>query len=328
VKRLRLVLAILALGFPALLAADQIRALVVDAVRLPVDAAFEKTVELALEEAVVLELPADSSYLTGIRVELVLSNLLKKYFDDFALAVYANLEPAPQRAVRFYQGDRVLLQYLPFLNRVYLQLPVGEAGSQEPLPVGTYTLPKPLQRGDFPILVTMIPLGKGVPEAVAAGRFYLSVKPAVRKKGLVEIRVHPPAGREKEPLKLYVDDQPVESISGPLELESGMHQLRVVSEAFREVNLGFAVQSGKSTNVEVNLEEVVGQVTIDAPLGAEVYLDGEKLPAKSSQTLPIAEGTHLLRVKMADYSVSKKFAVQPGRHYHLSVIFDIIVVED
>jgi hypothetical protein len=327
-KRVWLVFSVFALFSPALLAADQIRALVVEILRLPVDPAFEKTVELALEEGLVVELPAESSYLTGVRVELVLSNLLKKHFDSFALAVYSNLEPAPQRAVRFYQGNRALLQYLPFLNRIYLQLPVGEPASQEQLPVGTYTLQRPLERGDFPILIVMIPLAKGVPDSVSASKFYFSVKPAVRKQGLVEIRLRHPAGTEKEPLKFYIDDQQVDSVDGPLELESGMHQLRVVSVAFREVNLGFAVESGKSTSVEVNLEEVVGQLTIDAPQGAELYLDGEKLPGKVSQTIPVAEGAHLLRVKIADYSVSKKFAVQPGRHYHLSVVFDIIVVED
>jgi hypothetical protein len=323
-----LLASVFAMFFPALVCADQIRTLVVEILRLPVDPAFEKTVELALEEGLIVELPAESSYLTGIRVELVLSNLLKKYFDSYALAVYSNLQPAPQRSVRFYQGNRVLLQYLPFLNRIYLQLPVGEPAGQEPLPVGTYTPPKPLQRGDFPILITMIPLAKGVPDSVSASKFYFSIKPAVQKKGLVEIRLRYPTGTEKEPLKFYIDDRQVESIDGPLELESGMHQLRIVSEAFREINLGFAVESGKSTSVEVNLEEVVGQLTIDAPQGAEVYLDGEKLTGKASQAIPIAEGTHLLRVKMADYSVSKKFTVQPGKHYHLSVVFDIILVED
>lgn len=327
-RPLRLALPILALLLPAGLPADPVRALVVEVLRLPVEAGFEKTVELGLEEGLVLELPADSSYLTGVRVELVLSNLLKKYFDHYALAVYTNLKPSPQRSVRFYEGSRALLQYLPFLNRIYLQLPLGEPAGQEPLPVGTYTVPKPLQRGDFPILVTMVPLAKGVPEAVAAGKFYLSVRPAVRKQGLVEIRLRYPAGREKEPLTLYIDDRQVEPESGSLELEAGMHQLRVVSGAFREVNLGFAVESGKTSSVEVNLEEAVGLLTIDAPQGAEVYLDGDRLPARTSQSVPIAEGTHLLRVKLADYSVSKKFVVQPGRHYHLSVVFDIIVVED
>lgn len=327
-RRAGLTFLLTALLLPRGLGADPVRALVVEVLRLPAQGGPERAVELTLEEAAVVELPADSAYITGIEIELVLSNLLKKYFDSYALAVYADLRPTPDPAVRFYEGRRVLLQQVPFLNRVNVHLPVGEPPSREPLPVGAYRLETPLQPADFPILLTMLPLGKGVPEAVSNSKFYFSIRPVLRRQGLVEIRLRYPAGRESEQVFLYVDDRRLPALNGPLELDSGMHQLRVGSEAFREVNLSFAVESGKSTVVEVNLEEVLGQLSIDAPQGAEVYLDGEKLPGKTPLTLPVAEGAHLIRVKMADQSVSKKFVVQRGRHYHLSVVFDIIVVED
>ena len=57
-----------------------------------------------------------------------------------------------------------------------------------------------------------------------------------------------------------------------------------------------------------------------------MYLDGEKLSALAG--LPIAEGTHQVRVKIADYSVTRKFSAQRGRHYHLSCVFDIMITED
>jgi hypothetical protein len=69
-------------------------------------------------------------------------------------------------------------------------------------------------------------------------------------------------------------------------------------------------------------------LTIDAPLGAELFLDGEKIADGISFPIPISEGNHLVRAKIGDHSISKKFAVQKGKHYHLSIIFDIIVNED
>ena len=68
--------------------ADQIRGLVVEEIRVASDAAFERTVALSLEEAAVLSLEDETPFLEGIRVELVLSNELKKYFDSYALAIY------------------------------------------------------------------------------------------------------------------------------------------------------------------------------------------------------------------------------------------------
>jgi hypothetical protein len=88
------------------------------------------------------------------------------------------------------------------------------------------------------------------------------------------------------------------------------------------------VESGKTSLVDIELEEMISQLSIDAPLGTELYLDGEKISDTASFPIPISEGTHLVRAKIADHSVSKKFNVQKGKHYHLSIIFDIIINGD
>jgi hypothetical protein len=271
-------------------------------------------------------LEEETPFLEGIRVELLLSNELKKYFDSYALGIYKNVSPRPDTSVRFYSGERALFQYLPYLNRIHIQIPLEKLRIEEPLPVGTYRLENPVMRSDFPLLLTMVPLAKGIPAVVADKKFYFSIKPLLEKKGFVTLVLHFPRGLEGEQVDLFVDD---EKISFPVqrqELSSGIHQLQVVSSSFKEVHTSFAVESGKTTVVDLHLEEMISQLTIEAPLGAELYLDGEKL----SDPFPIAigEGTHLVRAKIADHSVSKKFSVQKGKHYHLSIIFDIIINED
>ena len=133
--------------------ADQIRGLVVEEVRVPSDGTFERTVALSLEEAAVLALEEETPFLEGIRVELVLSNELKKYFDSYALGIYKNVSPKPQRNVRFYSGEQAYFQYLPYLNRIYIQIPLVQPPNGETLPVGTYRLERPLAREDFPLLL-------------------------------------------------------------------------------------------------------------------------------------------------------------------------------
>jgi hypothetical protein len=320
------------LAFTALAAAlqwaDQVRGLVVEEVRVPSDASFEKTVALSLEEAVILSLDGETPFLEGIRVELHLSNELKNFFDSYALAIYKNLSPSPQRAVRFYSGQRAFFQYLPYLNRIYIHIPLETVQAQETLPVGTYRLDNPVRRSDFPLLLTMVPLAKGIPDSIADNKFYFSVRPVMEKKGFASLLLHFPDGLETEPISLLVDDVQIEVPKERLELASGIHQLRVVSSSFKEVNTSFAVESGKTSSVDVYLEEMISQLTIEAPQGAELYLDGEKLSEDLSFPIPVGEGNHLVRAKIADRSVSKKFSVQKGKHYHLSIIFDIIINED
>jgi hypothetical protein len=321
------VLAFWLLCRPAL--AEDFRGLVVAEVRLRSEAAFEQSVGIALSEMAAVHLDGDTRFLRGLRLELVLSNLLKQHFDSFALAVYRKVNPGPLPGVKAYQGERIFFQYLPYQNRVYVLLPLGGMeGVDEPLPAGSFRVETPLARNDFPLLVAIRPLMKGIPDAVLESKFVLTVRPILEKKGQFELVLRYPEGMEGEPVALFLDEQELTAFEGRREVPTGLHRLRVTSSAFKEVNTGFTVESGKTSVVEIQLELLASLLTIEAPENAEIYLDGEKLAVFAGIRLPIEEGSHQVRIKVADYSVSKKFTVSKGRHYHISCIFDILVSED
>jgi hypothetical protein len=320
-------LAAVALLLPALLWGERVRALVVEELSVPNDASYQGNAELGPEEAVIIRLQEQNPYLAGLKIEMVLSNALKEHFDSFALAVYRSLTPSPNREVRFYEGQRVLFQYLPYLNRIYLLLPLGGGWLEEPPPVGTFQPAAALRREDFPLLLAVVPLGKGIPDSLAGSKFYFSVTPQLQRKGLVTLLLRFPPDMEQSAVSVFVDDNELPNPSGQQELPSGIHRLRVVSEAFKEINASFTVESGKAGTVEVQLEPLLSLLSVDAPPGAEVYVDGERVGGGGAP-VPLQEGTHLVRVKVADRSVSKKITIEPGKDYHLSVVFDIIFNEN
>jgi len=311
---------------------ENIRGLVVEEVHLAIDAGYEKTVEIALEEVAAVHLEGDTRFLRGVRLELRLSNLLKQHFDSFALAVYGNLVPEPRLKMKSFQGKRVFFQYMPYLNRVYLFIQLaGMEGPEEGLPAGTFRFE--LARADFPILVAVLPLMKGIPDAVAESKFFLTVKPVLEKKGLFELILHFPPGMEDEPVAVFLNERELETIkggaaNGKRELAAGLHTLRIQSAAFRQVSASFTVESGKTNTLEIDLEKLASLLSIEAPQNAEVFLDGEKLADFAARRFPIEEGSHQVRIKIGDYSLSKKFTVQQGRDYHISCVFDILIGED
>jgi hypothetical protein len=340
----RAVAAAVGLGFLGALAfAQNLRGLVVEELRVPGDAAYERTVGITLEEMAALSLEGDPRFLRGIRLELRLSNLLKQHFDSFALAVYRRLDPEPKKGVTAYRGERIFFQYLPYLNRIQVQLPLsaeldgeaaGETASErfgETAGDGIYRLQTPLSREDFPILVAILPLMKGIPDTVAEARFYLTVKPVLARRGTIQLSLRSAPGTPTEPITAWLDERelsPVElqALKAGQELPAGLHRLRLASPELQEVSTSFTVEPGKNGLLDIELRSLATLLSIEAPQSAEVYLDGEKL--SSLTALPIAEGTHQVRVKIAEYNVTKKFSASSGRHYHLSCVFDIIISED
>ncbi len=310
-------------------AGEKIRALIVDEVHVQTESEYKKTVDICLEEMAAVYIEGDSRFLMGLKIELLLSNQLKKYFDSFGLAIYKKLSQPLKKGIQTLTGERAFFHHLPHLNRIYIAIPVVEDElNGSPLPVGSFRLDKPVYTDEFPILISIIPIMKGIPNSVIDKRFFLTVSPIIEKKGLLELFIQHPSGSEDEPIELFIDDQLIENLIAIREIESGIHHLRVKSSAFKEVNATFTIESGKTNRVEILLEAIASLLFIEAPQGAEVYLDGEKLVDYSNRNFRLDEGDHIVRIKVGDYSLSKRFSTKKGKNYHLSCIFDILINED
>ncbi len=320
----------LLLGAPPPAAADSIRGIVAAEVLLPAESGVQRTADIGLEEIAVVYPQGNLQFLQGIEVQLLLTNTLKKYFDSFAVAVYKAVSPKPQAGVRSYQGERILLQYLPYQNRIWLHVPVVGASLAAPLTTGTFQAEKPVALGEFPLLIRMIPLAKGIPEAAAESRFHLMVKPLLSGWGLFELKIIPPeAHREApRPFEVTIDGRPVNEVGKVREMEAGIHQLRIRSSAYREVDAAFTIEPGRRSTMEIQLEEPGSSIGFDLPPEAEVYLDGTKVRIQPKQRLPLKEGEHTIRIKVNGYNMSKKFVVEGGNCYEISLIFDIIILEN
>jgi hypothetical protein len=313
----------------ALAHAENIRGLVVDEVTLVPATGFEATSALRLEEMVSVSVADSGRYLKAVHIEILLSNTLKKYFDSFGLVIFKNVDPLPRRGGRAFQGEKIFFHYLPYLNRVYVTVPTLPATEEAALPpVGSFRLEEHVRPEEFPLLVAVIPLMKGIPNSIQDKQFFLTLRPVLVKKGLLELSVQYPPGSEGEAVEIAVDGRAVEAGDGLLELDSGIHTLNIRSPSFKEVNATFAIESGKTSKVDIILEELAIGLTLEAPQEAEIYLDGEKVGNHSQTVYALEPGSHLVRIKIGDYSISKKFTAKPGKNYHISCVFDIFINED
>ena len=144
----------------------------------------------------------------------------------------------------------------------------------------------------------------------------------VKKFGTLIIAVTP------DTADVFIDGQPVD-ISGPIEAEYGIHQLMAKAEGYQTVTKYIKVGQESATIevvMEKETEETVsgnttqnnttdndvastggGKLTIDAPEGVEVYLDGSYIgitPAVFTKTA----GIHVITLR-ADGYVTKSYTI-------------------
>jgi hypothetical protein len=314
---------------PVLIHAESIRGPLVDEIEIEGVGDFKKQIQISPSEMVFLSIGSNERFLKGLRVEIVMSNILKPYADSFAVEIYSQVTPSSPSSEGEYHGKRILFEVLPFLNTIYLEIPLGlEKVNTGYLPPGTYSPSREVEPGHFPLLFTIQPVMKGVPDSVLSKKFYINIEPEVEKKGFLELFVTKPQGFEDQEYEVFIDDEVMEQGKGEFILDSGIHQLKVVSAHFKEETTSFSIESGKTTKVDLLLERSISVLMIDIIEEAVIFIDGERINVLSGEGYHLAAGMHTILIKVGTQTITKKIDIRSGKRYNMSLIFDIEIKEN
>jgi hypothetical protein len=287
---------------------------------------FEVNLEVEMGELVVVDIEDDPRFLKGIEVELVLSEAIKRYADSLGVFVYYDIEPSPNQGMEAFTGKRAFFSVLPFVSSSVLRIPTtGSNPSSAGRPTNLMGTSKVIGPSDFPIILTVQPIMKGVPDSVLARKVFFNVRSDVAKRGVLDLKVLKPADFVQEPVSIRLDDREVQDSEFPMELDSGLHKLSLISDIFKPAMMNLILLPGQTQAIVIELEPNISTLVIESLEGATVYLDGKKV---SKSRVQLSEGNHTIRFKVGEYSISKTFNVEKGKSYNVSLLFDIKLEED
>jgi hypothetical protein len=279
-----------------------------------------------IEQLVAIESPEEATLVSGLEIVIDIPAEIAAYRDSFALYLYHNVSPSPNTGIGVYQGRRMLYDLLPPGKRCYIRVPLVESFSFPTSP-DTLTIDTTVSIDSFPLLLTIIPIMKGIPTAVPAAEIGVSARTMPAKRGALDVTFAPPV--TNEPVTLWIDEKRVSITSNPFILDPGLYELRVESEAFSPYTRSFGIEAGKYTTVTVPLIRQVPLVRFEAPEGTVIYIDGELISSNAFGTgLEIEEGEHVILYKVGDYQVTKRFSAVAGKTYTASISLEIFIQED
>jgi hypothetical protein len=208
----------------------------------------------------------------------------------------------------------------------------GPRGQPHDFGQGIFRLPEPARAEDFPILASVIPIMKGVPESAQDLVFYLKCRPLLRSAGLAQIRIVPPDGEHR--FDVWVDQTSLSSgaSSSPwettIELPAGLHTLRVSSRTLLAAESTFTIEPAGTASLVVELKPLEATVDVQAPRGATVSIDGRRLDYPRESRIALLPGEHVVRFWMGDYSNTRTFTVAEGKRYTVYLEMNIGVKEN
>ena len=302
------------------LSADAVRGTVVEILEITTEG--EANGSCHIEELVSLQLGEGSRFFTGIELKLTIPEELMRFRNSFAVYLYRNIDPAPEMVgMRRYFGESLAYYVLPASRSMYIQIPLRE-NADLPISPETSVLKSITAPDEYPLLLTILPIMKGIPSDIYSATFELSAYPYIADEGLLELTIDAPGAQA---YTLLIDGKRHPYSDAGYRLSGGIHEISIESPAYLPLKRKISITKGSSTALNLSLEKRDPRVFFEVPEGTLIFLDGERLNGTS---LKVAEGTHTVVFKLGDYSMTKEFEVTGGKSYTITLFFDIFVKEN
>ena len=286
----------------------------------------EGTARLGINEALAITLPADQTFIEGLELKFDIPEAVASWMDSVACSVYANISPTPKASQIDYSGTRAYVRTLPGKLSWVLQIPLKKDNS---IKSNNYTtkVDTVITPAKNVIFVRLQPVMKGVPEETLNAIIPITVKPILMNKGQLTFKLVPPE-KKLEPCTIFIDDKMLPESDNPkVLLDTGIHNISIISEAYRNEVRTVRIDRAKTTELTVVMKSLEPTLLITAPEGTEVTLDDVKCTSFGKEFV-ISEGEHKIKFHIGDYEIVRSITAIKGKTYTANFSLDLDISEN
>lgn len=308
------------------LQAETFRVSKVHTVTLEQSVTSEGAARLGINDSLAIQLPEDTTFIEGLELKMDIPEAVASWMDSVACSVYANIKPKPTPSQIDYSGTRAFVSTLPGKLSWVLQIPTKKHNS---IKSNKYTtkVDTVIEPQDNIIFMRLQPVMKGTPEETLNSIIPITVKPILSNKGCLNLKLSD-GENQVLPCTIYIDDIPVDfSETNKTILDSGVHNISIISESYRNEVRTVRIDQAKTTDLEVELKSIEPTLLITAPEGTLVTLD--ETPCTSIGTeFVITEGEHKIKFSIGDYEIIRSISAIKGKTYTANFSLDLQIHEE
>lgn len=270
------------------------------------------------EEIISIHNDTELPFLSGVELEIVLPASFLEYRNSFGLYFYKQITPTPSEETVMYQGKQVFMRFLPMQKSVFIQIPLIEEHSlvQDAI---TIVFPSLIPDSDYPLLFTLLPIMKGIPDKAMGTDLTMQIKPIYEAKGKLLIYFENYQNRAEEGVNVKINEKeyPFERETA-ITLESGLHKLLIDNSLLGSYETTVAIEPGKTTEITHVFEYIAPILNVNIPEEAEFWLDGELILLPEDKMLQISAGSHQIQMYWMDMVLEKNFTAVMGEKLEIS----------
>lgn len=307
-------------------AAETFRVRKVFPVTISGDASDEQTIVTGINDSIAFFLPDDMTFLEGIEVKTDIPEAVAQWRDCVACSIYTGITPKPDTSQIDYTGTRAFVSTLPSRLTWIVQIPLKKQTSLKDSAYASLLDYIPFDAKNRFVFMRFQPAMKGVPDETYNSELRITVKPLLSDKGRLRMSIRRPDKTDRQ-YTVFIDENEVKPQSGGYLLSSGVHDISIVSEDYRNETRTVRVDQGKTTDLEILLKSIEPTLLVTAPDTAVVYLDNEKCEI-TGKPFVVTEGEHKVKFLMGDYELIRSITVQKGKSYTAALTVDLKISEE
>ena len=294
---------------------------------------------MGLNDALAIYLPEDKDFrdyfIEGIEIKMSIPEQTALWRDCCACYIYENISPLPKKEQIDFTGNKVYFGVLPGKLSWVLQIPFTKENKLKTTQYTT-TLDKMPDISNNFIFLRLQQIMKGVPDSVMNSKITVSVKPILSDKGKLKLKINDEITSEQAEensnlsddiqYSLYIDDEAVNTEDNGIILNTGIHNLSIISENYRTEVRTVRIDQAKTTELEVQLKSIEPTIIITTPDGTEVLIDEEPCTEFGKEFF-IAEGDHKIKFIIGDYEITRSISIIKGKTYKVNLAVDLQIDE-
>ena len=285
-------------------------------------------VELGLEDLASADYLFDNPFVQGVELVFAIPQSTRNFRNSFALYLYRDIQPAPDVSLSHYRGSQFFMQILPYAAEFSLKIPFDDNHTLRKEADSVVTAP--VSRDDFPLLVTMLPISKGLPTQAKNASVSMSVRPLYAEKGGLRLTIEDEENLLEEKTTVRIDGGEVEWPVDYYTLAPGFHSVTIDNAVggVREFNI--AVEQGKFTEIRHSLQSALPRLIFSPREGVKYFLDGEEIPpGDTGRPLRCEPGEHTVGIVLNDGpALTEKYTFSPGENVTISLDLQILLEKD
>lgn len=316
----------LALWGSSVLSAESFRVSKVHELAVLQSADSEGTARLGINDSLAISLPEDQTFIEGLELKFEIPEAVASWMDSVACSVYANISPVPKASQIDYSGTRAYVKTLPGKLSWVLQIPLKKDNT---IKSNNYTtkVDTIITPSKNVVFVRLQPVMKGVPEETLYAIIPITVKPILMNKGQLAIKLVPPE-KMLEPCTIFIDDKMLPLSENPkVLLETGIHNISIISDSYRNEVRTVRIDRAKTTELTVVMKSLEPTLLITAPEGTEVLLDDVKCTSFGKEFV-ITEGEHIIKFTIGNYQIVRSINAIKGKTYTANFALDLDITEN